>query len=63
MSRRKRNDDAATGCIVYAILALILMPLVGLYLVFSKDPEKRTWGWVLLVVGVILWTVFGGSAA
>ena len=56
---RRRNDDAAMGCIVYAVLGLILMPLIGLFFVCSKDTEKKTWSWILLILGIILWIVFG----
>lgn len=56
---RRRDDDAAIGCIVYAVLGLILMPIVGLFLVCSKDPEKKTWGWILLIVGIILLAILG----
>ena len=57
--RRKKDDDAAMGCIVYGLLGLILMPIVGLFLAFSKDPEKRIWGWVLFAVGAALWLIIG----
>ena len=40
MVKRKRDDDTAMGCIVYAVLGLLLMPIVGLFLVCSKDPEN-----------------------
>lgn len=63
MSRRRRSDDdAAMGCIVYALLALFFMPIVGLVLVFGKDPERKTLGWVLLIVGIILWIIIGTGA-
>lgn len=63
MAKRKRGDDAVVGCLVYAVLGLILMPVVGLFLVCSNDPEKKTWGWILLIVGIALWIFFGiGSA-
>ena len=56
MSRRRRSsDDAAMGCVAFAILALLFMPIVGLVMICSKDPDKQTWGWILLVVGAILW--------
>lgn len=62
MSRRRRSDDdAAMGCIVYALLAIFFMPIVGLVLVCGKDPEKKTLGWVLLVVGIILWIVVAAA--
>lgn len=55
MASRKRDDDTAMGgCIVYAVLGLILMPVIGLFLVCSKEPKKKTWGWILLIVGIIL---------
>lgn len=61
--RRHSNDDAAMGCIVYLLLVLFFMPLVGLYLVCGKDPEKKTLGWVLLIIGIILWIVVGVMSA
>lgn len=61
--RRKNEDEAALGCVVYALLGLLFMPIVGLFLACGKDPEKRTLGWILLVVGIVLWIVLGiGSA-
>ena len=60
---RRRDDDAAMGCIVYAVLGLILMPLIGLFLVCSKDQEKKTWGWILLIVGIILLAILGNGRA
>ena len=59
--RRRSDDDAAMGCIVYALLAIFFMPIVGLVLVCGKDPEKKTLGWVLLVVGIILWIVVAAA--
>jgi hypothetical protein len=62
MARRRRSDDdAAMGCIVYALLAIFFMPIVGLVLVCGKDPEKKTLGWVLLVVGIILWIIVAAA--
>lgn len=62
--RRRSDDDAALGCVVYAILGMIFMPIAGLYLLGTKDPEKRTLGLILLIVGIILWIIVGiGSAS
>ena len=63
MAGRKRDDDAALGCIVHAVWGLILMPVIGLFLVCSKDPEKKTWGCILLIIGLALLVILGiGSA-
>ena len=57
---RKSSDDAALGCVVQALLIVFLMPIVGLYLATKKDSsnENRTLGWVLFVVGIVIWFVF-----
>ena len=60
--RRKKDDDAALGCVVRVIFVLILMPIAGLFLVGSKDPEKQKWGWVLLAAGTIFWLIIGISS-
>ena len=63
MTKRNRDDDAALGCVVYAILGIVLMPIIGLVLVCSKDPEKKTWGWILLIIGLVLLVILSiGSA-
>lgn len=54
MAKRKKDDDAIIGCLAFAIIGLITMPFVGVKMILSKDPEKKFWGWVLLIVGVIL---------
>ena len=59
MAKRKKDDDTAMGCVVYAVLGLILMPVVGLFLVCSKDPEKKFWGCVLMVVGIAFLAIMG----
>ena len=58
MSRgRRKKDDSTLGCVIYAILALIAMPIVGVFLIGSKEPTKNIWGWVLLIVGLIIWGI------
>ena len=59
MARNSKNDDTTWGCIVHAIICLLLMPVVGLYLIASKDPEKKFWGWVLLAVGIVFLIIIG----
>ena len=57
--RTNKNDEPALGCVVYALIGLLFMPIVGLFLACGKDPEKRMLGWILLVDGIILWIVLG----
>ena len=38
---RRRDDDAAMGCIVYAVLGLILMPLIGLFWFAAKTQRRK----------------------
>ena len=63
MRKGRSKDDGATGCLAFALLALFLMPVVGFIMVCSKDPEKKTLGWILLVVGTILWIMIGVGSA
>jgi hypothetical protein len=66
MIRGRRNsssDDGVTGCLAYVLLGLFLMPILGLVFISSKDPDKKTLGWILLVVGIILWIIVGVGSA
>ncbi len=57
---RESSDDAVLGCVVQALLIVFLMPIVGLYLATKKDAsnENRTLGWVLFIVGIVIWIIF-----
>ena len=56
MARRPKGSNSdGVGCLVFALLVIFLMPIVGLFMVCGKDPEKKGLGWVLLIVGTILW--------
>ena len=59
MSRyhRGKGTDDALMLVVWILLIMFLMPVVGLYFLLRKDPSKRGLGWVLLIVGIILWVV------
>lgn len=61
--RKRSDDDAAIGCIVYLLLIIFFMPIVGLFLICGKDPDKKPIGWVLLIIGIILWIVVGVMSA
>ena len=63
MSRgRKRADDDVTGCLAYIFLGLFFMPIVGLYFVLGKDPDRKPLGWIWLVVGIIIWILIGAGS-
>lgn len=55
-NRGGSSDDSGMGCLVMIIMALIAMPLVGLYmLIKGKDDGQKVIGLILLVVGIIIW--------
>lgn len=60
MSKNSGNDDSGMGCFVILILAVIAMPLVGLYLAFAgESSEQKMLGVALLIVGIIVYAKFG----
>ena len=61
--RKRSDDDAAIGCVIYLILIVFFMPIVGFALVCGKNPDKKALGWVLLIIGIILWIVVGVMSA
>lgn len=61
-SRHRKDDDAAMGLIVLLLLIVFALPLVGLYYLLQNDPSKRGLGVALLVIGIILWIIFGVAA-
>ena len=56
MARRRRSDeDAALGCLVYTLLIIFLMPIAGIYLLCKPSPNAKIGGAVLLILGLFLW--------
>lgn len=56
MARRRRSDeDAALGCLVYTLMIIFLMPIVGIYFLCKPSPNAKIGGAVLLIVGLFLW--------
>ena len=64
MSRyhRRRGNDDALALVVWLLLIVFLMPIVGLYFLLRQDPSKRGLGWVLLIIGIVLWIAIGAGA-
>lgn len=53
--RRGRGNDDAVSLIAWLLVIIVAMPFTGLYFLLRKDPSKRWLGWVLLIIGIILW--------
>lgn len=59
MRHCRRNGDGS-GCLVMLVLAIIAMPLVGLYLAFAGEAKEQKYlGVALLIVGIIVYAKFG----
>ena len=57
-----KNEPDGTGCVVFFLLLVFLMPLVGIWLLCSEDKDKQVVGVILLVIGIILWIAsFAGN--
>ena len=42
MARRRRSDeDAALGCLVYTLLIIFLMPIAGFYFLCKPSPNAK----------------------
>lgn len=52
---RDSQSSSDLGCIPIAILSIVAMPLVGLYFIFSDYTDMKIPGWIMLIVGIILW--------
>ena len=51
MARRRRSDeDAALGCLVYMLLIIFLMPVAGIYFLCKPSPNAKVGGHFYLSV-------------
>ena len=59
MSRRYRGRGSSdgSGSIAMAIIAVVALPVVGLYKIVKGDEDDKALGAVLLVIGLIIWIV------
>ena len=56
MARRRRSDeDAALGCLVYMLLIIFLVPIAGIYFLCKPSPNAKIGGAALVIVGLFLW--------
>ena len=54
--RKHSTDKAGDGIIAIIILAIIMMPIVGVYLLFfGKNEKQRGIGLILLIIYLLCW--------
>lgn len=60
MSKNNNSNDSGIGCLLGLMLAIIAMPLLGLFLaVAGEKSEQKMLGVVLLIVGIMVWAKIG----
>ena len=59
MARRGRKQNEAEKLVINSIVLLLMLPIIGLFMVGSKDPTRKTVGGVLLVIGLVIWLAMG----
>lgn len=57
--RRHRSDDGPIGCVIMLMIAVFLMPVVGIYMVAKGDDTQKGIGIVLTIIGFIIWVYLG----
>ena len=62
MRRNRKSSDGGTTAIAIALIAIIAMPIFGIYLLTRKNETDKIWGIILTVVGIILWIALGIGA-
>ena len=58
MSRHRRNhSDGASSALAIALIAIVAMPIFGIYLLTRNNETDKVLGTILTVLGIILWIV------
>ena len=55
---KKDDNELFQGCLLYGILAMFIGPILGLMFIGSDNQDRKILGWILLVVGIILWCMY-----
>ena len=59
-NNNKSNDSGGLGCAFMLMMAVVAMPLLGLYLIAAGEEDgQRILGVALLIVGIIVWIKCG----
>lgn len=54
--RSRNNENPELSCVLTILLAVVAMPLVGLYLMcVGKSGGTKVIGFLMLVLGIIFW--------
>ena len=56
---RRCKKSAGEEVAVNFIILILLLPVIGAFMLGSDDPNKKTFGGVLLVIGLIIWIAMG----
>ena len=52
---RKTERERVLSVVIWGLLAVVLLPVTGLYLMSSEDVGARPWGSLLFVLGAAIW--------
>lgn len=55
MNRKQNSNSDGALAIFIALIAIVLMPIAGIYLLTKDSPKEKVIGIVLTIVGIILW--------
>lgn len=58
MARRSKQSSGEELAVNFIVL-LLMLPIIGMFMVGSKDPTKKTIGGVLMVIGLVIWVAMG----
>ena len=63
MRRYRKSSDSGDTAIALALIAIVAMPIFGIYLLTRNNETDKTWGAILTVLGIILWIAVGVMSA
>lgn len=55
MSRNKKQQGGDLGCMLMAILGMILLPIYGIKFLISSDTGEKILGVGMLVLSFVIW--------
>lgn len=60
MGKNSSSNGGGMGCLVIALLAVVAMPVVGIYLVGAGETRgQKLLGLALFIVSIIVYAKFG----